>query len=300
MMSIYYASILTNMMLITFLALSAYLVLIVGEISFGQQAFFGIGAYVIATATTLLEMNIVIALILSVVAGGIAALILAVLTVRLSGLYFAIASLAFAELFRLVMLRVRAPIEVEGRITGPDGPEGFRNIRWMFENNYEVTDFLLLTVVFVFILLCLLLLAERTRPMRHARLVGKDSILAQSLGICPTVYRITFIGLSGMVAAFGGALFALFSTYIEPSMFGVMLGVHALAYSIIGGLGTPIGPLIGVAIDIGLLESIRALSSYRMIVFGGLVAVLLIVFPEGLIGPRTAARIKARLTRPNA
>ena len=299
-MSVYLASILTNMMLISFLALSAYLVLIVGEISFGQQAFFGIGAYVIATSTAILNLNIVIALALSAIAGGIAAVVLAALTVRLSGLYFAIASLSFAELFRLIMLRVRVPMEIDGRVTGPDGPEGFRNIRWMFENNYEVADFLFLTVICVVVILSLLFLAEWTRPMRHARLVGKDSILAQSLGIRPAIYRIGFIGLSGMVAGFGGGLFALFSTYIEPSMFGAMLGVHALAYAIIGGLGAPIGPLIGVAVDIGVLESIRVLSSYRMIAFGGLVAVLLIFFPEGLVGPRLAARVRARFARLNA
>ena len=62
-----------------------------------------------------------------------------------------------------------------------------------------------------------------------------------------------------------------------------MLGVHALAYGLIGGLGTAFGPLIGVALDIGLLESIRAISGYRMIVFGGLVALLLIVRPRGLL-----------------
>jgi branched-chain amino acid transport system permease protein len=62
-----------------------------------------------------------------------------------------------------------------------------------------------------------------------------------------------------------------------------MLGVHSLAYGLIGGLGTALGPLLGVLIDIGLLESIRALAGYRMIIFGGLVALLLIVRPRGLL-----------------
>jgi branched-chain amino acid transport system permease protein len=70
-----------------------------------------------------------------------------------------------------------------------------------------------------------------------------------------------------------------------------MLGVHSLAYGLIGGLGTAFGPLLGVVIDIGLLESIRALAGYRMIIFGGLVALLLIVRPRGLLDENVVHRI---------
>ena len=90
-MSVYLASILTNMALISFLALSAYLVLVVGEISFGQQAFFGIGAYVTATATVIFDAPVGFALLLSALCAGLVALLLAALTLRLSGIYFAIA-----------------------------------------------------------------------------------------------------------------------------------------------------------------------------------------------------------------
>ena len=65
-----------------------------------------------------------------------------------------------------------------------------------------------------------------------------------------------------------------------------LLGVHSLAYGLIGGLGTVFGPLLGVALDIGVLEATRSLQGYRMIVFGGLVAVLLIYRPRGLLDER--------------
>ena len=92
--------------------------------------------------------------------------------------------------------------------------------------------------------------------------------------------------MAGAIAGIGGGLYAHLTTYIEPRIFDVMLGVHSLAYGLIGGLGTALGPLLGVLIDIGLLESIRALSGYRMIIFGGLVALLLIVRPRGLLDER--------------
>ncbi len=300
-MSLYLASVLTNMALLSFLALSAYLVLIVGEVSFGQQAFFGIGAYVAAAITALFHGSLVTALLAGAAMGGLAALLLGLLTARLSGLYFSIATLAFAELYRLSLLQLRFPVEVNGRKSGPDGPEGFENIRWAFENNRDVHDFLLLTSLCLLVLLGIFLWLERTRFMGNARLAGKDPILAQSLGVRPDFYRLVFIALSGAIAGFGGGLFAHFNSYIEPAMFGIMLGVHSLAYSIIGGLGTPLGPLIGVALDLGILESIRALSQYRMIVFGGLVALLLVFLPEGILGPRTVSRLRtwlrARLRR---
>ncbi len=76
-----------------------------------------------------------------------------------------------------------------------------------------------------------------------------------------------------------------------------MLGVHSLAYGLIGGLGTPIGPIIGVAVDIGLLESFRVFSGLRMILFGGLVMLLLMVRPRGLLDEVTVHRLGRLLSR---
>ena len=90
-------------------------------------------------------------------------------------------------------------------------------------------------------------------------------------------------GIAGFVAGIGGGFYAHFATYLEPQIFNVMLGVHGLVYGLIGGLGTAFGPLIGVGLDIGFLEAVRAIQGYRMIVFGGLVAILLIFMPRGIL-----------------
>ena len=298
-MSLYLVTILTNMTLISFIAISAYLILIVGEVSFGQQAFFGIGAYTTAFSTALLGLDIVIALSFAVAVSAFFALVLSFLTVRLSGLYFAVASLSFAELFRLSMYKVEYTVETNSGTIGPNGPEGFQNIRWIFENNISPEKFLFIALLSLFALVLFLIFMENSKLFKNARLVGKDQIVAQSIGIRPFFYRVSFITFAGGIAGFGGGLFALFNTYIEPSMFGIMLGVHGLAYSIIGGLGYPLGPLVGVFIDIGLLESIRFLAEYRMILFGGLVAAILIIFPEGIISPRLVSRIKRKLAKKN-
>ena len=296
-MSLYIVTILTNMTLISFIAISAYLILIVGEVSFGQQAFFGIGAYITATSTALLGLHIATALFLAFIVSASFALVLSVVTVRLSGLYFAVASLSFAELLRLSLYKIEYTVETNSGTIGPNGPEGFQNIRWIFENNISPENFLIIASSCLLALIIFFMFMESSKLFKNARLVGKDQIVAQSMGIRPFFYRVSFITMAGGVAGFGGVLFALFNTYIEPSMFGIMLGVHGLAYSIIGGLGYPLGPLIGVFIDIGLLESVRVLSEYRMILFGGLVAAILIIFPEGIISPRLVSRIKRKLVK---
>ena len=291
-MSLYLITVLTNVCLFSFIALSAYLILIVGEVSFGQQAFFGVGAYSLAIFYVYFDFSVVFSILFGMIICFFLALLLSLITIKLSGLYFAMATLAFAEIFRLSMNLIRFPIEKEDRATGLNGPEGFENIRWIFENNIDPLGFFYITLIILSILVILLFVLERSFVMKNARIVGKDLILAQSLGISPRPYRVFFIGAAGAISGLGGGLFALANTYIEPAMFGMMLGVHSLAYTIIGGLGLPIGPILGVLIDIGILESIRFLSEYRMIIFGGLVAIILIFYPEGIISPRIASRLK--------
>ena len=99
-------------------------------------------------------------------------------------------------------------------------------------------------------------------------------------------YKVLAAGIAGMLAGIGGGLYAHLTTYVEPRIFDIMLGLkRAPTYGLIGGLGTAFGPLLGVLIDIGLLESKQSAGrvSHNTILFGGLVALLLIVRPRGLL-----------------
>ena len=123
-------------------------------------------------------------------------------------------------------------------------------------------------------------------------MIGEDATLAALNGIAVARTKLLAAGLAGALAGVGGGLYAHLTTYVEPRIFDVMLGVHSLAYGLIGGLGTAFGPLLGVLIDIGLLESSRVFAGYRMIIFGGLVALLLILRPRGLLDERVVHRIR--------
>jgi branched-chain amino acid transport system permease protein len=288
--------VLSNVGVIAFIALSAYLLLLTGEISFGQQAFFAIGAYAAGIATALWQWPLWLALAGGAAAGAAAAVAVGLPTLRLHGLYFAIATLAFAETMRLAFELFRYRVAKDGEMVGPDGADGFREIRYIFENDIGPLQFMLLIYGLLAAALIGFALLERSRLGIALRMIGADDVLAAMHGIPVARFRLLAAGLAGGLAAIGGGLYAHLTTYVEPRMFDVMLGVHGLAYGLIGGLGTAFGPLLGVLIDIGLLESTRLFAGYRMIVFGGLVALLLIVRPRGLLDEMLVHRI-ARVWR---
>jgi branched-chain amino acid transport system permease protein len=293
----YLISVLSNIGVVSFVALSAYLLLLTGEISFGQQAFFAIGAYAAGIATAMWGWPLALAIVWGAAVGTVGAVLVGIPALRLHGVYFAIATLAFAEMVRILFELFHYQVEIDGELVGPDGTDGFRNIRYIFDNNVETFDFMVLIYSVLGAVLVGFMLLERSKLGVRFRMIGEDATLAAMQGIPVARYKVLAAGIAGALAAVGGGLYAHLTTYVEPRTFDVMLGVHALAYGLIGGLGTALGPLLGVVIDVGLLESVRIFSGYRMIIFGGLVALLLIFRPRGLLDERLVHRIGGILRR---
>jgi branched-chain amino acid transport system permease protein len=287
--------VLTNIGLFSFLALSAYLLLIAGEMSFGQQAFFGVGAYAAGIGTAMWGWPLPLAVAFAMALGAGAAWLVGLPTLRLRGLYFAMATLAAAEMFRILFELLHFQRTIDGELVGPDGTQGFRGIRWVLERGFEQHEYLALVWGLLVLVLAGFAAVERSRLGATLRMVGEDPELAAVLGVDVPRLKLGVAAAAGALAALGGALYAHHNTYVEPRNFDIMLGVHSLAYALIGGLGTALGPLLGVLIDIGLLESLRVFQGWRMIVFGGLVAVLLIARPRGLLDEATVNRIRLGL-----
>jgi branched-chain amino acid transport system permease protein len=292
----YSIGVLTNIGLFSFLALSAYLLLIAGEMSFGQQAFFGVGAYTGGMLTAIYGLPLPLAALAAMASGALVAVLVGLPTLRLRGLYFAMATLAAAEMARILFELLHFQREIGGELVGPDGTQGFRGIRWIFERGVEPLDYMALIYALLVAVLAVFLLVERSRLGVTLRSVGADPELAASLGVNVNRVKLGVAAAAGALAALGGVLFAHHNTYIEPRNFDIMLGVHSLAYALIGGLGTALGPLLGVVLDIGALEGSRIFEGARMIVFGGLVAVLLLFRPRGLLDERTVHWIRARFS----
>jgi branched-chain amino acid transport system permease protein len=193
---------------------------------------------------------------------------------------------------RLLFEQFRYQVIIDGEPVGPNGTDGFRGIRYIFENDVGSLQFLGLIYALLLATLAAFMLLERSRLGVAFRMIGEDAVLAELNGLAVSRLKVLAAGLAGALAGLGGGLYAHLTTYLEPRIFDVMLGVHSLAYGLIGGLGTAFGPLLGVLIDIGILESIRFFAGYRMIIFGGLVAVLLILRPRGLLDESVIHRIR--------
>jgi len=290
----YTVGILTNIGLISFIALSAYLLIVAGEMSFGQQGFFGVGAYTAGVATAMYGIPLPVAAALAMGAGAAAAFLVGLPTLRLRGLYFAMTTLAAAEMFRIIFELIHFQRTIDGEPVGPDGTQGFRGIRWVFENGVEPEGYLALVWGLLALVIVLFLIVERSKLGATLRMLGEDPELARMLGVHVERFKLGVAAVAGALAALGGALYAHHNTYIEPRNFDIMLGVHSLAYALIGGLGTVFGPLLGVLVDIGVLEGSRVFQGYRMIVFGGLVAILLIFRPRGLLDEKVVHWLKRR------
>ncbi len=188
-------------------------------------------------------------------------------------------------------------MEIDGALVGPDGSDGFRDIRYMDESGISAGEYMVVIYTLLAVVLAGFFVLERSRLGAIFRMLGEDPMLTEMQGLNATQYKLLAALMAGIIAGIGGGLYVHLTTYVEPKIFNVMLGVHSLAYGLIGGLGTALGPLIGVAIDIGLLESIRVLSGYRMIVFGGVVAVLLIVRPRGILDETVVHWLRLRWRR---
>src|SRR5262245_8018577 len=199
----YLIGVLSNIGVLAFVALSAYLLLLTGEISFGQQAFFAIGAYAAGIATALWGWPLAVALAWGAAVGAGAATLVGLPTLRLHGLYFAVATLAFAEMVRILFELFRYRILVDGELIGPDGSDGFRNIRYIFDHNVSAVEFLALIYALLAAVLVAFMALERSRLGVIFRMIGQDETLAGLQGISVARYKVLAAALAGALAAIG-------------------------------------------------------------------------------------------------
>jgi branched-chain amino acid transport system permease protein len=287
-----------QMVVLSLLGLSTWMVLYTGRISLGQQAYFGIGAYSAASLTTMGHWPLGSALLAGSLVGVAMALLMVWPLLRLKGLHFAVATLATAELVRLGLTAIRfQETDQAGKPVGPDGVEGFRDIRWLFDHQVGQAEYLALSLSLLIACLFGFFFLSKTRLGLVMNLTGQDASLALTQGVSVNSIRWMANGAAGGVAALAGGLYAHQLTYLEPAIFDPMLGVHAVGYAMLGGLATPLGPLLGAAVDLGLLEATRWFEGWRMVIFGGLVATLLRFKPRGLLDEKTLHQIRALIHR---
>ncbi len=265
-----------------------------GQFSMAQVAFYEIGAYATSILVVRAQWPYWPAVLAAAILAVLASLLIGAFSFRLTGMYFAIVTLAFAQL--ITMLVVNVP-DLTG---GPYGlparyrPEGFAlgPLELSFQGPVDYYWVVAATVA-VGLLLAEQLVRSRTgRAMSAAR---EDELLAQSVGINLRYYKTVAFALSSALAALAGSYMAPYLTFISPSMFGFRELVNLILMLVVGGVGTLGGPVVGAALFVVLPEALRVAGNVRLGIYGALLILVVIFLPGGLAN--VPALLWARLGR---
>ncbi len=290
-----YSSLVTQTGIHILLGLSVYTVALTGQVSFGQQGFYAIGAYVSAIATTLWGIPLLTALLLGTVVSAFVGVMVGFPALRVKGLYLAIATFAFGEIVRNGLNLLYFTREVGGAEVGPVGPEGFRHISFFNDNGWTTLEVTLLVVAIVAIVLVIYAFLERSRLGATMRAVGADELAAATAGISVVWIKVGAFAIGAAAAGLGGGLYAHYTTFLSPLAFGLPIAIIAVAYVLVGGLGSWLGPVVGVLFFLALTEGLRFLGEYRMMIYGLVVVIAMNVRPYGLIDAEMVQRLKELL-----
>lgn len=271
----------------TLLGLSAYVLLLTGQVSMAQAGFFAVGAYVAGMLTAMFGFHILPAVVLAGMLSAIVACIVGFPALRVHGLMLVIATLAFGEMVRLFFFNFKFQVERNGVMIGPDGAEGFRAIRFFPQNGWETWHVTMFVWAIVIVVMAALWWMDRTRTGAVLRAVGHDETAARSIGLNLTAVKVGAMTLGGLIAGIGGGIYAHTVTHVEHLTFGVLLATFAIAYPILGGLGSVFGTLLAVIFIQGfIVEGLRFLGDWRNLLFGALILLAMNLRPKGLLGER--------------
>ncbi|GAB2182251.1 branched-chain amino acid ABC transporter ATP-binding protein/permease [Denitratisoma sp. agr-D3] len=248
------------------LALSILLTLSCGLLSLANAAFMGIGAYVSALLTLNADWSFPAVLAAGGIAPALVALLIGAPVLRLSGVYLAMATLAFGEVVRITVLNLD--------ITG--GPEGLNGIPLATEG-WHIALLLALTVYGLTRL-------RRSRIGRAFEAIKEDEVAARLMGIPVDRYKLLAFVLGGFIAGIAGALNAHFTFFISPREYGFEAAVDILTMAVLGGTGSLLGPVLGAGILTLLPELLRSLHDFRSLVNGAVLVLVVLFLPKGIVG----------------
>jgi branched-chain amino acid transport system permease protein len=256
-----------------------------GMFSFGQAAFFGIGAYTSSFLLVTFQVNPWIGLI----AGGVVAALMAAAIgypcSNLRGHYFAIATIAFGEIVRIHFNNWKLVNAAEG-ITIPMMDESLAN--FMFHSSKLPYYYIML--VFLLLALVICYFVANSKMGYYFRAIKESHDVAEVLGVNVVRYRLIAIMVSAFLSAMAGTFYAQYILYIDPeSVMLLAISIQIVLISMLGGAGTIMGPVIGAAILIPIAELTRIWLGHRgtgvdMLIYGFLITLISVYQPRGIWG----------------
>jgi len=254
-----------------------------GMFSFGQAAFFGIGAYTSSYLSIAHGVNPWIGLVTGGCAAALVASAIGYPCSNLRGHYFAIASIAFAEIVRIVFNNWKMVGAAEG-LSLPMRNESFAN----FLFNSSKLPYYYIMLAFLLISLVVSYFVATSKMGYYFRAIKESHKIAESLGVDVVLYRLMAIMISAFLSAMAGTFYAQYILYIDPgSVMLLATSIQIVLIAMLGGAGSIMGPVIGAAILIPASEYTRVTLGYKgtgidMLIYGLLITLISMYYPEGV------------------
>jgi branched-chain amino acid transport system permease protein len=252
-----------------------------GGLSFGQAAYFGLGAYGAGMTLKYLAPSTPLAILVGTLAGGLAATLLGPLVMRRRGIYFAMITIAIGQLFYFVVVRWN---EMTG---GEDGLAGFsrQDIHlgsWVYrltENNFYYLVLLCFTIAVVIMWTIL------QSPLGHTWVaIRENRRRIEFLGVRVERYVWAAFAVAGTITAFAGALNALLFNFTSPQDLHWILSGNFVIMIVLGGMRSFFGPLVGVIIFVVAQDYLSSVTGNWMTFIGMIFVSIVLLFPKGILG----------------
>jgi len=296
-----------GILLLTYIMLGWGLNIIVGLaglLDLGYVAFYAVGAYAYALSAQYLGISFWQCLPLTGLLAACGGLALGFPVLRLRGDYFAIVTLGFGEIIRVVLINwgqfTGGPNGLSGiprpsffglaefaRTPDPNGLPAFHELFGLEYNSMHRIIFLYYIILVLALTVHLFSVRIRRLPIGRAwEALREDDIACAALGINRTTIKLAAFALSASIGGLAGAFFATRQGFISPESFTFIESAIILAIVVLGGLGSQLGVVIATVVVIGLPEWFRELAQYRMLVFGAGMVLIMLWRPRGLLSHR--------------
>jgi branched-chain amino acid transport system permease protein len=268
----YYFQIATLVLINSLLATAAYLPLSAGLMLMCMGSLMGIGAIASAYGHAALGLPFPIAILVGGVVAGLVGALIAALCDRLIGFLFAVATLGFGELARVTIINTEAF----------GGALGYKNVELISFDSYFTYLILAFASCVAF-----LTLFERSAPRKALAVLREDDILAASLGINSFWHKLGTVAAAGVLAGIAGGFYIHSVGILDPHLFGFESSLVIVTFAVLGGTRNFMGAIVGAALLTVIPEALRFSSNYRMVLYGATLVLVIILRPEGLLGPRS-------------
>jgi branched-chain amino acid transport system permease protein len=274
----YDADIFKKMLLVATLALSFnFLYGIAGQIAFSHVAFYGVGAFAVTILAVSFGLPVWLSVIITLVLCVIVAIVVAVPTTRLEGFYLSLGTVAFAQLFQVLLVQ-------GGDLTGgPSGLYGFNSPK-VFGFAIAGRPYALVIVALFLLTYRVLVRLDRSWFGRACRAVQDNPQAATAMGIDVARTKLLAFVITSVLAGVAGIVYAFLDNYVSPYVFNLDLMFEILFMVIIGGAGRHMGAIIGAFVLFLAPELLGGLGAHYLLFYGLLMVVCIMFAPRGLIG----------------